>query len=177
MTERQPYSIVREHDGFQVRQYPEHVLAQVDVPGGLDSGARFGFGPLFQYISGGNISGQRIAMTAPVVLQPREANSQTVSFVMPTSMRAASAPRPSDPRVRTVAVAPRVVAARRFRGTARAARFTDEGERLLAAVREAGLEPVGGVYYARFDPPGMPGFLRHNEALVELAALPGELSD
>lgn len=40
---------------------------------------------------------------------------------------------------------------------------------LLAAVRRAGLEPVGGVYFARFDPPWKPGFLKHNEALVAVA--------
>jgi len=37
---------------------------------------------------------------------------------------------------------------------------------LLGQVSAAGLETVGDVYYARFDPPWMPGPLRHNEVLV-----------
>lgn len=172
MSEQQPYTVVRQHDGFEVRQYPAHMLVQVDVRGGLDAGAGAGFGPLFQYISGGNDGGRSIAMTAPVLQQPRDAGVQTVSFVMPADMDPASTPRPRDPRVRTTAVAPRMVAARRFSGTARASRFADHGTHLLAAVRSAGLEPVGDVYYARFDPPWKPGFLRHNEALVEIAAEP-----
>lgn len=170
MTEHQPYTVVRQHDGFEVRRYPAHMLVQVDVRGGLDSGAGAGFGPLFQYISGGNDGGRSIAMTAPVLQQPSEVGVQTVSFVMPADMDQASTPTPRDPRVRTVAVAPRLVAARRFSGTARTSRFADQGAVLVAAVRAAGLDPMGEVYYARFDPPWKPGFLRHNEALIEIAA-------
>jgi len=109
-------------------------------------------------------------MTAPVLQQPQGTGVQTVSFVMPADMDPASTPTPRDPRVRTTAVAPRLVAARRFSGSARTSRFADQGAQLLSAVRASGLEPVGDVYYARFDPPWKPGFLRHNEALVEIAA-------
>ena len=168
MTEKQPYSVVREYDGFEVRRYPAHVLAQVDVRGSFDDAAKAGFGPLFQYISGGNASGRSIAMTAPVLQQPGGERMQTVSFVMPAAMDSESAPQPRDPRVRTTAAGGRLVGARRFGGAARAARFTEQGEKLVAAVSAAGLEPAGAVYYARFDPPWKPGFLRRNEALIEL---------
>jgi hypothetical protein len=103
------------------------------------------------------------------VLQEQTAPSvQTVSFVLPADMSAERAPAPRDPRVRTTAVRERLVAARRFSGNARAERFTDEGATLIDAVRQAGFTPAGEVFYARFDPPWKPGFLRHNEALVEL---------
>lgn len=169
MTEHQPYTVVRRFDDFEVRRYEAHVLAQVDVRGDLDAGAGAGFGPLFQYISGNNAQRQSIAMTAPVLQQPREVGVQTVSFVLPADLRESSVPAPRDPRVRTTAVAARTVAARRFGGSARTTRFTDQGRRLVAAVRAARLEPVGLVRYARFDPPWKPGFLRHNEALIDLA--------
>jgi hypothetical protein len=172
MTEHQPFDVVRRYDGFEVRRYPAHVLAQVDVRGGLEAGAGAGFGPLFRYISGGNASGTSIAMTAPVLQQTAAPGLQTVSFVMPADMTPASTPTPREPRVRTVAVGPRLMAARRFSGAARTARFSEQGARLLAAVRSAGLTPVGEVAYARFDPPWTPGFLRHNEALVELVDPP-----
>lgn len=172
MTERQPYTVVRQHDGFEVRRYPAHTLAQVDVRGGFEAGAGAGFGPLFRYISGANSGGQAIAMTAPVLQQPRGEGAQTVSFVMPATMDEASMPRPRDPLVRTAAIGSRLVAARRFSGGASSARFSDQGARLLAAVRSVGLDPVGELTYARFDPPWKPGFLRHNEVLVEVADNP-----
>lgn len=169
MTEHQHYSVVRQFDQFEVRRYDAHVLAQVDVPGGLRSGAGAGFAPLFQYISGNNENRQSFAMTAPVLQQPRKAGDQTISFVMPAGLAESGVPAPRDPRVRTVAVAARTVAARRFSGSARTALFAKQGRLLLAAVRAHGLESVGPVTYARFDPPWKPGFLRHNEAMAELA--------
>jgi hypothetical protein len=170
MTEQQPYSVVSAHGSFEVRRYPEHMLVQVDVRGGVASGAGAGFGPLFQYISGANAGSQSIAMTAPVLQQQTAPSVQTVSFVLPADMDAERAPAPRNPRVRTTAVGERLVAARRFSGNTRAERFTDEGAALVEWVRRAGLTPVGDVFYARFDPPWKPGFLRHNEALVEISA-------
>lgn len=169
MTEQQPYTVVRTLDEFEVRDYPDHMLVQVDVRGPFDAGAGAGFGPLFQYISGANEARQSIAMTSPEIQQRHDPAHQTVSFVLPANMNAATAPAPRNPMVRTTAVGARSVAARRFGGTARPSTFTDQGERLIAAVLAAGLEPVGEVYYARFDPPWRPGFLRHNEALIEVA--------
>lgn len=169
MTEHQPYSVVSSHGSFEVRRYPEHMLIQVDVRGGVAAGAGAGFGPLFQYISGANSGGQNIAMTAPVLQEQTAPSVQTVSFVLPADMSADRAPTPRDPRVRTTAVRERLVAARRFSGSARTERFTDEGVTLVEAVRRAGFTPAGEVFFARFDPPWKPGFLRHNEALVEVA--------
>ncbi len=178
MTEQQSYAVVSSYGAFDVRLYPDHMLVQVDVRGGGGAaGAGAGFGPLFQYISGANATGQSISMTAPVLQQQHSTSAQTVSFVLPAEMSPAGTPAPRDPRVRTKAVGERLVAARRFSGGARTAHFTEQGEKLIAAVRAAGLHPVGDVYYARFDPPWKPGFLRHNEAHVEIAAAePGGLS-
>jgi hypothetical protein len=170
MTQQQPYTVVRTDDDFEVRAYPDHVLAQVDVVGALGAGAGAGFGPLFQYISGANDASQSIAMTAPVLQQSEGAAWQTISFVLPADMNSVSAPAPHDPRVRTTAVTARFVAARRFSGTARSTRFADQGAQLVAAATAAGLKTVGEVYYARFDPPWKPGFMRHNEALIEVAS-------
>ena len=47
-------------------------------------------------------------------------------------------------------------------------RFMGFAEKLLQSVKAAGLEVVGEVQFARFDPPWKPGFLKHNEVLVEV---------
>jgi hypothetical protein len=60
------------------------------------------------------------------------------------------------------------VAARRFGGGWTDARFAENGEALRVAVERAGLHPAGNVYFARYDPPWKPGFLKHNEALVRV---------
>ena len=168
MTEQQPYTVTQRFADFEVRRYDSHMLAQVDVRAELDAGAGAGFGPLFQYISGNNASRQNIAMTAPVLQEPQGAGVQTVSFVMPADLPETAVPAPRDPRVRMTLKPACTVAVHRFSGSARGDRFADRGQRLLAAVLDAGLEPVGSVSYARFDPPWKPGFLRHNEVIVEV---------
>lgn len=168
MTKMQPFEIERIFDDFELRRYPDHVLVQVTVPGDFQRAGNRGFRPLFDYISGGNASATRIPMTTPVTQEPRGPESQTVSFVLPEGTDPATVPVPTDATVSTVAVPAGLVAARRFGGGLSDARFEQNGERLLAAVERAELRPIGNLYFARYDPPWKPGFLKHNEALVRV---------
>ncbi|MBG6058063.1 hypothetical protein IWX89_001505 [Cryobacterium sp. MP_M3] len=169
MTDQQPYQVLREYDDFELRHYPDYVLVQVEVTGGFSGAGNAAFGPLFRYISGKNQSATRIAMTAPVLQETTADDAHTVSFVLPEGMPVSAVPVPQDARVTTRVVPAHRAAARRFGGGWSEARFRENGDTLLAAVRRADLEPVGGVYFARFDPPWKPGFLKHNEALVPVA--------
>jgi hypothetical protein len=168
MTEEQPYTVLTTHDGFEVRHYPDHVLVQVDVTGDFMRAGNIAFGPLVSYISGNNARGQKIAMTAPVLQETHSEESHTVSFVLPAGMSIADVPVPHNARVSTVHVAEHNVAAVKFGGGWNGDRFQENGELLLKKVHRAGLTPVGNVYYARFDPPWKPWFLKRNEALVAL---------
>jgi len=169
MTEVQPYTVERSYDGFEVRRYPDHQLVEVDVDGSFFEAGNRGFRPLIGFISGNNEARQQIAMTAPVIQSPRPAGGQTVSFVMPETMDAASVPTPTNSAVRSRTVAGGLVAARRFSGGSSAPRYEDNAADLLAALALEGLTPDGDVYFARYDPPWKPGFLKRNEALVRLA--------
>ena len=168
MTEIQPYDVESTHDGFEVRRYPEHLLVEVEVGGEFFEAGNRGFRPLIGYISGNNAASTQIAMTSPVIQAPA-GERYTVSFVLPAGMDAASAPIPTGAGVRTRVVPAGRVAARRFSGGADEARFADNAARLLAEVAASGLSTVGEQYFARYDAPWKPGFLRRNEALVRLA--------
>ena len=168
MTEQQPYTVVSTHDGFEIREYPAYVLAQVDVVGDFMSAGNMAFSPLVRYISGNNTGGQKMAMTAPVLQETTAGSTHTVSFVLPAGVDPTSLPVPRDARVRAVRVAAHRAAVRKFGGGWNEKRFMENGEALLAAVRGAGLATEGDVYFARFDPPWKPGFLKKNEALIRL---------
>ena len=179
MTEQQPYEIVRSEDTFELRQYPEHVVAETEVTGDFESAGSRAFRCLFGYISGENTAkvsiamtapvvqgtSQRIAMTAPVV-QTESQGKYTVAFVLPAGLSEASAPRPTRPEVVVRTVAPRLVAAARFTGRWSSSSYEKHRLALLAGLADAGLTPVGDAWFARFDPPFTPWFLRHNEVLV-----------
>lgn len=161
MTEQQRYTVISVHADYEVRMYPAHMLAQVETTGSFFQAGNQGFGPLFRYISASNI-----AMTAPVIQTPSAPKQHTVSFVMPAG--ATSVPAPSDASVRTVDVPERRVAARTFSGGSNEKKYRQNADALQAALARDGVAVTGPVYFARYDAPWKPGFLKRNEALVAI---------
>ena len=168
MTEKQQFRLVRDYGDFELREYPAHVLMQVEVEGDFMRAGNIGFGPLISYISGNNQSGQKIAMTAPVIQEPTNETTHLVSFVMPNRTDPKDVPVPSNSRVTINSMPVQLTGVRKFGGGWNENRFTSEGELLRRAVTQAGFETVGNLYWARFDPPWKPGFLKSNEALINL---------
>ena len=168
MTEHQPYDVVGRYPGFELRRYPEHVVADVGVDGSFESAGISGFRPLVGYISAGGV-----AMTAPVLQQTQDeaveattASAFQVSFVMPAGSTVQSLPVPADARVTLRQVPEHRAAAARFSGRWTRGSFSRHAAALAEAVAEAGLEPAGPLRWARFDPPWTPWFRRHNEVVL-----------
>lgn len=168
MTEELPYTVLKNYSGFEIRRYDRHVVVQVVGRGTWESVSMAGFQPLFAYISGRNRDQKKIAMTAPVFQQAAGEQEYAVSFVMPEDVAESGAPAPFDTFVETHTIEPRVVAAIRFSGGWNAELLDKKATELLDHLRKEGIESLGEVYFARFDPPWKPGFLRRNEALVEV---------
>ena len=156
MTQKQVYSVISSHDGFELRSYDECVLVQVIQRGDFMAAGNRAFSPLFGFISGNNSRRQKIAMTAPVIQQPLGPNEHVVSFVMPADFKVDDTPDPLGAAMKVAAVPAHLSAARAFRGSWSSERFEAEGETLLAAVANAGLKTSGNLYWSRFDPPFKP---------------------
>ncbi len=193
MTEQQPYTIVRTYPHFELRRYPAHVVAEMQVRAAFDRAGNAAFRHLFNYISGSNTAGQKLAMTAPViqgsgapqklamtapVLQSGPLTGSdmpaefVVAFVLPAGLTAGTAPVPTDPEVRIREIPGSLAAALRFSGSGSEAAFAKRNDGLQAALTLAGLTPVGPPRFARFDPPFKPWFLRHNEVVQDVEEPP-----
>ena len=168
MTEQQKYRVLKRLDNLEIREYEACVLMQVTVNGDFMSAGSIAFRPLVNYISGSNESRQKIAMTAPVIQEPVTGTKHVVSFVLPAGMHPDDVPVPSDAQVKMVAQPVHFAVVRKFGGGWNEHRFQEEGEQLLNAANSAGLKPIGGIYWARFDPPWKPGFLKRNEAIIKI---------
>ena len=180
MTEQQVYEVVRTEAAFELRLYPQHVVAEMEVDSTFESAGSSAFRPLVGYIGGGNESGTGMSMTAPVIQRQDETavldqpmtttdispGRYVVSFVLPADTDASTVPAPKDERVRVRVVEEEYAAAVRFSGRWTAASYTQRVDSLRAAIAEAGLEPTGPVRFARFDPPWTPWFLRRNEVVI-----------
>ena len=171
MTEQQPYDVLAVHADFEVRRYPDHLVAETEVGGPFELAGNLAFPRLARYIGGHNRSSRKVAMTAPVVQQqdPRS-RRYVVGFVMPADVAAEELPDPTDPTVRVRRVPAETAAALRFSGWWSHRSFEKRAEQLLAAVDAAGMQVVGPVRYARFDPPWTPWFLRRNEVVVPVSS-------
>jgi hypothetical protein len=66
MTESPTYILERKDEKFEIRKYPDYILAQVDVEADFDSAIGIGFSILANYIFGGNKKRKSIPMTSPV---------------------------------------------------------------------------------------------------------------
>ncbi|MGB8380174.1 MAG: heme-binding protein [Dermatophilaceae bacterium] len=184
MTEQQPYEVLEQGDGFELRRYPAHVVAEVELDGSFEDAGNRAFRALFRYITGNNRSQRSVAMTAPVVQRaaPSEKVAMTapvvqtegveggyvVAFVLPASMTADTAPVPTDPHLRVRDVPERVAAAAGYSGRWTRSSYDRHLSDLLDAIVAAGFVPVGMPRFARFDPPFKPWFLRRNEVIQDV---------
>lgn len=185
MTEQQRYQVVRQGPGFELRRYPAHLVAEVDVQASFENAGTAAFRPLADYIRGRNHTREGLAMTAPV-LQRRDAAATessaggtvtaetspgryVVSFVMPGGSSRESLPVPGDARVTIRPVPEELAAATRYSGRWTASSYRRRAARLRQAVQDAGLEPTGPPRFARFDPPWTPWFRRRNEVVLPVS--------
>ena len=194
MTEQQPYQVIRQYPHFELRRYPDYVVAEVTVAADFDRAGNAAFRYLFNYISGNNTARQKLAMTAPVIqeLGPQKLamttpvlqsgptpsdgkpGEYTVAFVLPAGVTAEDAPVPTDPKVKVRAVPGSLAAVLHFSGSGSATAFERRNAGLQAALTLAGLTPVGPPRFARFDPPFKPWFLRRNEVVQDVQEPPAD---
>jgi hypothetical protein len=152
-------------------------LAETRVSGDFDAVGNRAFRRLADYIFGGNAPGEKIAMTAPVSQRPAApASGETaepsgdyvVTFMMPSRFTAETIPAPNDPAVQIREEPARRMAALRYSGRWTWSNYRKHEQRLLDAVRAAGLTPLGAPVYARYNAPFTPWPFRRNEVLVEV---------
>jgi hypothetical protein len=168
-------TLARIDDATEIRRYAPRVAAAAPMAQGENSA----FGLLFDYISGANDGGARIAMTAPVATRDRGAEiamtapvamvANEMLFFLPESLTADTAPAPTDPRVTVRTIPGQTVAVRRWSGLRGEAALRRETEALLGALDASGWAPAGPVEGWFYDPPWTLPPFRRNEAAVPVA--------
>lgn len=182
--EEAKYNVLREEDGFELRQYESHILAETAVDGAFEDAGNEAFGRLFKYISGNNKQQRKVAMTAPVGQEPssqkiemtspvgqqKQDGKWVVSFMMPASFTLETTPEPKDPAVSIREVPARLIAAVRYSGFWSEKNYRRNLEKLQYWMVHNHLTPSGEPIWARYNPPFMPWFLRRNEILIPVAS-------
>lgn len=194
------YDVTSKGEDYEIREYPAQLAAQVtyDTTTMKRDG---GFMILAAYIGAvgtpANIKGEsgekiamtapvitqetrqgepeKIAMTAPVVTQESEAGSEkegkknlvTMQFILPAEYTSVdSTPKPTDSRVIVKEIPARKYGVTTFKGIADDSLVEKKLVGLRTALEKAGFTSTGQHLLARYNPPWTPGFLRTNEVLL-----------
>jgi hypothetical protein len=182
--EEAAYTVLKKDNGFEIRDYAPHILAETIVEGDLEKAGNKAFNRLFRYISGGNRSRDKVAMTAPVSQEPMGDKIKmtapvgqqpvqgkwAVSFMMPASYTLETLPESEDPEVTLRQVPARRMAAVRYSGFWSEKNYLRYKMALESWIHEKGLKITGDPIWARYNPPFTPWFLRRNEILIPVDA-------
>jgi hypothetical protein len=179
------YTVIQGDGKFEIRDYEEYIVAEVDVEGGYNSALYTGFRILAGYIFGGNIARTSIAMTSPVtetrttqseiieMTKPVSAHHKkdqvhTISFSMPRKYTLDSLPRPNDNNIRLRVVPATRVAALRFSGRLNERLAEKKTSELMQLLKQKNLKPISAVASCQYNPPWIPGLFRTNEVMVSI---------
>ena len=180
--EEPQYTVVRQHDGFEIREYAPYLVAEVLVPGPAEEAGNQGFRILAGYIFGKNQGERKISMTAPVAQTPAPARVEMtapvtqaaadggylVQFTMPSEYTLETLPEPLDPQVKLRSVSGGRFAVIRYSGSWSESNYTEHMEKLERGVEAAGLRTTGAPIYSRYNAPFVPWFMRRNEIWLKL---------
>jgi hypothetical protein len=193
------YTVVHKAGAFEVRQYAPMLIAETLVDGDMDEASNKGFRRIADYIfgnnqttaSGGASSSSKIAMTAPVTVEPQSekiamtapvtlsaagqentmttSNKWRVHFVMPSQYTLSSIPKPKNSEVTLKEVPGKYFAVHSYTGLNNFSKVQAKTDELSAWVQEKKLKSMGNPQLLRYDPPWTLPMFRRNEIMLEVS--------
>jgi hypothetical protein len=179
------YQTVHKDNRFEIREYEEYLLAEVEIDGDFSSALQKGFRVLADYIFGGNTSkahikmtvpvtqqaagSEKIEMTAPVTSSPvEEGKKYIIAFTMPSKYTLETLPDPANKTISFRRVAKHKVAALRFSGNLNSKLATRKAKELEIWLNENKYSRKSSFVFAQYNPPWIPGIFRRNEVSIEV---------
>ena len=182
--EEPKYSVLKEYENFEIRNYDSYLVAEVDIEGSYNKTGNEAFRILAGYIFGDNQSSTKMNMTAPVeseAIQPSErmnmtapvfsnknVNGYTYRFVMESKYTQETLPMPNNSKIRITEIKDRVMAVISFSGRWSQKNFEKHEQILVNDLKNEGIGVASEAIYARYNAPFTPWFLRRNEIMFEI---------
>jgi SOUL heme-binding protein len=195
--EEPKYEVIQSDGPFEIRRYAPVLIAETLVEGDMDAASNKGFRLIADFIFGNNqisdaSTGEKIAMTAPVTVEPQSAkismtapvtvepqsdgsNMQSaqqwrVNFVMPSRFTLASIPKPKNSAVVLREIPVKLYAVHQYLGFNTASRVQSKTQGIFEWALKKNLKVIGTPQLSRYDPPWTLPMFRRNEIMIEISA-------
>lgn len=183
--EKPKYTVLKKDGKFEIREYEDQILADVEIEGDWGTVLNKGFRILAGYIFGANKVKAKIAMTAPVTEQrgyqkekiPMTApvtaskvsgKKHRISFMMPSKYTMDTLPQPDSEEITFRKLEKHKAVAIRFSGYLREGLLKKKIEELKHWLETESIEPKSEFISAQYNPPWIPGLFRRNEIIVHI---------
>lgn len=159
------YMVVEQHGAFELRAYPELLVAETHDYGTRDDATGSGFKRLYDYIADKDRAHGPVEMTTPVIVDHARTRWRT-RFVMPGDRTPSTLPATS-PGVTLATVPARRLVAYGFSGRMTEAAMARREEELADWLTARGYK-ADGTEWAFYNSPMIPPPLRRNEVWAVL---------
>jgi hypothetical protein len=147
------YKVIKTLGDVEIREYPQMILAQTKLGGKrYESNGNNGFGVVANYIFGGNQQKQKIAMTAPVIMNMSDTDA-SMSFVMPSQYQISDLPTPNSTAVSLVSQDSMKLAVLRFGGFSSDEKIAKYAQLLTQVLQENNIRTKGSLLYMGYNAP------------------------
>lgn len=176
------YEVILADGPFEIRRYAPVLIAETLVEGDMDEASNKGFRLIADFIFGNNqgaesSTGEKIAMTAPVTVEPQQINATVasarqwhVNFVMPSRFTLASIPKPKNSAVTLREVPSKHYIVLQYSGFNTMSRVQSKTQEATEWALKKNLKVIGTPQLSRYDPPWTLPMFRRNEIMVEISA-------
>ena len=195
--EEPAFQVISRDAKIEIRQYTPFIVAQTYVDGDMDDAGNQGFRRIADFLFGNNQTpgsdtsnkiamtapvtmepqSSKIATTAPVTMEPRDANATMksankwrVHFVMPKQYTMANIPKPKNNAVELAEVSEKYYAVLTYSGFNTLNRVQEKTTELMEWLKEKSITPKGTPQLSRYDPPWTLPMWRRNEIMIEISA-------
>lgn len=147
------YKVIKTLGEVEIREYPQMILAQTKLGGKrYESNGNNGFSVVANYIFGGNQQQQKIAMTAPVIMNMSDADA-SMSFVMPSQYQMSELPIPNSKAVSLLKQDSMTLAVLQFGGFSSDEKIAKHAQLLTQVLEKNNIRTKGSLLYMGYNAP------------------------
>lgn len=179
------YQVISRDNKFEIREYEDYLVAEVEIDDDYDHALGKGFRILADYIFGNNKrkthipmtapvtetsvkQSERINMTSPVSAFATEEGKYRISFMMPSKYDMDNLPQPNNKEILINKVEAYKAAVIRFSGFLNKKLANKKQDELTVWLNKNNMDPKSAFIYAQYNPPWIPGPFRKNEIIVKI---------